>query len=299
MAMIKCPNCGEMISDKATKCVHCDFVLEVKAKKICKECGAELEDGAKICSNCGCPVEDEPVVEQASAIEPGISTTESKEIPADATIQSSDKNTISTKKKMSKKWVAIILAVVAALVIGLICVQVKKQNEIKAQKEAEAAAEAAEEQYEKNLKDLNFTLLTGTARAESCGNKIHDVWSNTIWEKADADTDQFTKDSATGTFNSDFNTSLKNLFSDEAFKKAEKTVSQDKEDATTLMKSLKNPPEKWNDAYNEIQKFYDDYIKFANLVISPSGNLQSFTQEFNQLDADAVNDYDKMKLYIE
>ena len=28
MAIIKCPNCGEYISDKASQCVHCTFELD-------------------------------------------------------------------------------------------------------------------------------------------------------------------------------------------------------------------------------------------------------------------------------
>ncbi len=57
MAMITCPNCGEPVSDKAKKCVHCKTVLIQEEKKRCAECGAELEEGATECPNCGCPVE--------------------------------------------------------------------------------------------------------------------------------------------------------------------------------------------------------------------------------------------------
>ena len=43
MAMTTCPNCGEQISDKAKKCVHCGTVLVPEEKKYCSDCGAELE----------------------------------------------------------------------------------------------------------------------------------------------------------------------------------------------------------------------------------------------------------------
>ena len=45
MAMTTCPNCGEQISDKAKKCVHCGTVLVPEKKKCCPDCGAELEEG--------------------------------------------------------------------------------------------------------------------------------------------------------------------------------------------------------------------------------------------------------------
>ena len=43
MAMIKCPECGQEISDKAKKCVHCGKVLieDKPATKVCSDCGKE------------------------------------------------------------------------------------------------------------------------------------------------------------------------------------------------------------------------------------------------------------------
>ncbi|MCI9629404.1 MAG: zinc-ribbon domain-containing protein [[Clostridium] cocleatum] len=43
MAMIKCPKCGEDISDKSTTCIHCGHVLIEESKVFCEECGAEIE----------------------------------------------------------------------------------------------------------------------------------------------------------------------------------------------------------------------------------------------------------------
>lgn len=58
MAMIVCPHCGEQVSEKAKKCVHCGAILIPEEKKHCMECGAELEEGMTECPNCGCPVDD-------------------------------------------------------------------------------------------------------------------------------------------------------------------------------------------------------------------------------------------------
>ena len=58
MAMIVCPQCGEQVSEKAKKCVHCGAILIPEEKKRCTECGAELEEGMTECPNCGCPVDD-------------------------------------------------------------------------------------------------------------------------------------------------------------------------------------------------------------------------------------------------
>lgn len=65
MAMIQCPECGQEISDKAKKCIHCGKVLieEVIPAKFCGECGKEVPVDAQECPYCGCPLESEKVEE--------------------------------------------------------------------------------------------------------------------------------------------------------------------------------------------------------------------------------------------
>lgn len=72
MALIKCPQCGKEISDKAVSCPACGFepggagtaVPEAQQEKpdmvICRECGTKFEKGTKACPNCGYPAEDVP-----------------------------------------------------------------------------------------------------------------------------------------------------------------------------------------------------------------------------------------------
>lgn len=67
MAMIPCPNCGEQISEKAKKCVHCGYEFpEQKTVLICPECGLEIEDNMTTCPKCGCPI----LQNQDNALEP-------------------------------------------------------------------------------------------------------------------------------------------------------------------------------------------------------------------------------------
>ena len=63
MALIRCPQCGEKISDQAVQCVHCGYQLK-NGQHICRDCGAVLTGNDGVCPNCGCPVDD-------TSIEPG------------------------------------------------------------------------------------------------------------------------------------------------------------------------------------------------------------------------------------
>ena len=54
MAIIKCSECGQYISDKATTCPKCGCPIEKESS--CCECGSKLNPNDRICPNCGCPV---------------------------------------------------------------------------------------------------------------------------------------------------------------------------------------------------------------------------------------------------
>jgi len=54
MALIKCPECGKSVSDKAAACVHCGFPI---ASNNCYECGYNITNTTVDCPNCGAPPE--------------------------------------------------------------------------------------------------------------------------------------------------------------------------------------------------------------------------------------------------
>ena len=54
MSLIKCPECGQMISSTTKQCVHCGCKIS-----FCNECGNVLVGDVKQCSNCGAPIEAE------------------------------------------------------------------------------------------------------------------------------------------------------------------------------------------------------------------------------------------------
>lgn len=53
MALIKCPECGNMVSDKAINCINCGAPLPHLIK--CEECGTMFDVNTQICPNCGFP----------------------------------------------------------------------------------------------------------------------------------------------------------------------------------------------------------------------------------------------------
>ena len=64
MALIKCEECGQMVSDKASACPHCG--CPVKKPMVCPECGQTVAEGDLYCQKCGSPLNQntQPQVEE-------------------------------------------------------------------------------------------------------------------------------------------------------------------------------------------------------------------------------------------
>lgn len=57
MALIKCPQCQNEISDRASKCPNCGFEMYMLGEfGFCEECGKPLKPNVSSCQNCGCPI---------------------------------------------------------------------------------------------------------------------------------------------------------------------------------------------------------------------------------------------------
>lgn len=272
MPLINCPECGQQISDKAEKCVHCGHIMKVAPKNLCEDCGAEIPDGATECPCCGCPVqvkiENEPVPVYIQPKEPFY-----KKI----------------YDKIGKRGIAIGLAAVVLLAgIG-----VGASKAIANKKAADAAAEAAQisEDYKTNYSAAVMAMYTGASQAETCGNLIKKVWNNAIFEKSDSETNKYTQ--VNSYRYNDFNTALGNLFSDSGFSSKISSIESNKDTVQQLMVSLQNPPDDWSGAYGALEDAYDAYLELVNTVTSPNGSLQTFSSSFNDLDTKAASALEK------
>ena len=101
MALIKCDECGQMVSDKAMSCPHCGCPIEKEVT--CPECGNIIENGLTMCNNCGFDIQDESVSKQPSS---------NQEVSSDANYYHEED---SDKRKKQVLWIS--LAFAAILII--------------------------------------------------------------------------------------------------------------------------------------------------------------------------------------
>lgn len=160
-----------------------------------------------------------------------------------------------------------------------------------------ASQQANEVAYYKNMETVSYLMLDGAVKAETAGNLIKSVWYNAIFEKRDSETNQYTMKN--GKFVDDFNDALSNLFADENFGSSIYEIEVNQSEVADLMKRLKNPPQKYEEAYSLLMGYYENYLKMTKAVINPTGSLNTFSEEFNTYDTDTVDSFEKMRLYLE
>lgn len=262
MALIQCPNCGAQISDKAPTCLHCGYAPNPIEQK------TEPDEKQSVCTECGTVLEaDAKLCPQCGC-----------PVPAEIEVTSSQPK---SKKQFWKTTIAVSLVIIV-LFIGF--VQTKR------------GTTKTLEEYSDNFTLATAAMLSGASDAESCGNLIKKVWYNAIFEKFDDETNKYTL-TQFYSFN-DFNEALNNLFSDSSFKSKINTIKDNQSTVQTLMSSLQDPPESYQDAYAALSNMYVAYANFIDLVINPTGNLQTFSSSFSSADSEVSSCYNALSLYL-
>lgn len=192
---------------------------------------------------------------------------------------------ISGVKENNKKRKIIVISVIAFVLLAVCAMGV---NFVK---------QAALAEYSANMTKAAQTMLDGAAKSENVGNLVINVWNNAIYEKRDDKTDKYTMQN--GKFVDDFNDALEKLFADDELNKSISEIRDYQNNVANLMKALKNPPKKYEEAYSVLKNFYDNYVKLTNSAANPTGSLKTFSKDFDQYDTDTVNAFENMKLYLE
>ena len=277
MAMISCPNCGGQVSDKAKKCVHCGTVLIPEEKRYCPECGAELEESAVFCEKCGCPAEE---MKDAANLPQAVEVTG-----------------VKIAKKSKRIFIVLLIFIAVCTAIAYAKAQIQREKAIAAAEEEAAEAAQISEEYSANLEMAAYSMIASAGQAEECGNLIKQVWYNAIYEERNTSTDKYTRPN--GYFVKDFNDALNNLFEDSSFQTRIRNIEKNQDTMNSLMKELKNPPEEYADAYEAVSELYDAYLTLTNLVVNPTGSLQTYSSDFNDADSEALKCFNAVSIYLE
>ena len=270
MALIKCPECGKEISDKAKECIHCGYHL-VEEKMVnkeikCNECGTILSESDEICPNCGCPVEKKVKEEEIKLQQVEV-----------------------TGIKMAAKTKKIIVGIIIAIII---CVGGGIGYKIYSNNKAEQIYRESYNEYIDNLRQVQILMLSGGGDAESLCNLTLRVWGNAISKSADSETDKYTIKDKWSFY--DFNTALANLYADSSTTKKVSNIESSQSSVKDLIKKLQNPPEGLDKCYNTVSDLYEAYKVLTDMAKDPSGNYRDFGTKKSNAVSDFMSAYEKL-----
>ncbi len=249
----------------------------------CPNCNKEISDKAKVCVGCGHRFVDDVNTEKRTINCPecGVAVDRLTDICSNCgyplnslEIKADEKQ--KSKSIFKKKWF-LILAI--CLVFFMSIVLLVSNN-------------ARTENYNIEISTAVDEIMTVSAEVENIGNQISYVWNNAIWDKNNADTSKYTSTAK------DFNEALSNLFADEEFIGKITAIRNKQSEIDTYLGKLKNPPEKFEDAYDEFKELYYAYSDYTDFVISCKGSYNTYTEDLSKKSSALMESYREIKVEL-
>lgn len=250
----------------------------------CPQCGQPVSEKAKFCPHCGYAVPNSAYTngEYKKCPECGAEYLSNTAYCPNCGCPPEHSAEAPAKKKMSPA--AIIAIVLAALLLvggtGYF-----------------AYAKISEKLYAVNFNNAASLMMDGGVEAERTCGLVHDVWGNAIFNKKDSATDKFTRPD--GKFVKDFNDALANLYADDDYQQSTAFLRDNRNEVTALMRKLKNPPKKYEEAYEKISEIYDNYLKMLNMATNPTGTYSSYTDDFSAVDKELADQLTRIAIYMD
>jgi cell division protein FtsB len=187
---------------------------------------------------------------------------------------------------MNKKLIIIFGSLISALLIIIIAIfgynqyqQVKAHNaKVAAQKKAEAAKIVKEKTFDIVYESFVLDSKDLATAAEDIGSKYVDVWNKVIFDGSVT---------VSGVKLTDFNDALSAQSLAFSTHGNLDKISKKEDDVRNDFKDLKsNVTDKNRDKFNIAKSVYNALLKFDSLATSPSGSLQTYSEQFNSSDTD-------------
>ena len=249
----------------------------------CPNCNKEISDKAKVCVGCGHKLVDDINTENAMINCPEcdvITDTLTDTCPNCgyplSTIQTKIEETQKDKKVFKKKWFwgLTICLVLLIFVISFVSNILKTEN------------------YNIEICTAVDAIMSVYADAETIGNQICSVRNNAIYDKHNESTAKYTSTAK------DFNEALSNLFADEEFVKKTNSIRNKQSEIDAYFGYLKNPPEKFEDAYGEFKELYYAYSDYVDFVLSCKGSYNTYTENISKKSSALMESYREIKVEL-
>lgn len=231
----------------------------------CKKCGSLILDGFSVCLNCGAEV--------------------TENFPENKYKIKAEKDLANARRKKRRKLIIGAILFLSVLIVITVS-SFRYYSNINFE-------------YYLKMEDVTYKIFDGCSYTETALSQFDQVWRNSISQKQDPKTDKYTMKN--GVFFDDFNDALYNLYADPNFLELCNNIVSNQYEIIYLMKDLKNPPKKYEDAYAVLNKLYDSYINFSNSAVKPTvgEDYETFFERTSTYQNSWYSLYQQMLMYFE
>lgn len=248
----------------------------------CPNCNKEISNKAKFCVGCGYQlINDIDTVKTMNCPECGVVADGMTDACSNCgyplnLFELKDNEKSKNKSIFNKKWfwVSVICFVLLISIVLFVSNNARTEN------------------YNIEICTAVDEIMAVSADAENVGNQICSVWNNAIWDKNNENTAKYTSTAK------DFNEALSNLFADEEFTGKITAIRNKQTEIDIYLGKLKNPPEKFEDAYDDFKELYYAYSNYVDFVILCNGSYNTYTEDLSKKSSALMESYREIKVEL-
>ncbi len=269
MALVTCPECKKQVSSQACSCPNCGFPLSSPNPEILSDTSASKQT--------------EPSSGKRALIKGIIFSAIALFISANIIIYLSmlyrEQEQKAYKEQLLQESIAESQSIEQSIINEAMSEIERIEQEIALQESlAEEEKLRARKEYIANLNTFKENIGIGSTAAAYVCYTTKLVWSDTIYERYNEETVAYTQ--TNGKFNEDFNVSLTRLYDSKDIKDHLSLINANRKATLAAYQALMNPPPEFANAFAAVEDVYSVYLDITRLAMSPSGSLNSYTEEY-------------------
>ena len=149
--------------------------------------------------------------------------------------------------------------------------------------------------YRIDLHNAIYYSAESAGKTEDAGILLISVWNNAYYRLEDEKTDKYTLDE-NGRF-LDYQDARAAAIDSKEYSSAMKKAEENLQEAMSLMGNLTNPPKQYEEAYQQVKKFYTDCWEFYDFILHPTGDIEEYYKQFDEMRQGLVKQTYSLSVY--
>lgn len=147
-------------------------------------------------------------------------------------------------------------------------------------------------EYNEEIREASNAIVEVYSEVKMIDGLVTNVWHDAIFGGDSPSTSKYTKNAK------DFNEALTNLYASDEYTNKVHSIMAAQTEIDGYLIELKNPPEKYEEAYIKFKELYSTFSAYADFVISSEGSYNSYTEESAKKEEEFLECYREIKVIL-